>query len=48
MTPALRIAVADDEPRMRDYYQDTLPLLGHRVTCAARTWSSTVAATPPT
>ncbi len=37
MTPALRIAVADDEPRMRDYYQDTLPLLGHRVTCAART-----------
>jgi two-component system, response regulator PdtaR len=37
MTPALRIAVADDEPRMRDYYQDTLPLLGHRVTCAAPT-----------
>ena len=37
MTPALRIAVADDEPRMRDYYQDTLPLLGYRVTCAAPT-----------
>jgi AmiR/NasT family two-component response regulator len=37
MTPALRIAVADDEPRMRDYYRDTLPLLGHRVTCAAQT-----------
>ena len=37
MTPALRIAVADDEPRMRDYYQDTLPLLGHRVTCVAPT-----------
>ncbi|HMF35697.1 MAG TPA: ANTAR domain-containing protein [Isosphaeraceae bacterium] len=37
MTPALRIAVADDEPRMLDYYQDTLPLLGHRVTCAAPT-----------
>jgi len=37
MTPALRIAVADDEPRMLDYYQDTLPLLGHRVTCAAAT-----------
>jgi two-component system, response regulator PdtaR len=37
MTPALRIAVADDEPRVLDYYQDTLPLLGHRVTCAAPT-----------
>src|SRR5271157_13315 len=37
MTPALRIAVADDEPRMLDYYQDTLPLLGHRVTCATPT-----------
>ena len=37
MTPALWIAVADDEPRMLDYYQDTLPLLGHRVTCAAPT-----------
>lgn len=37
MTPSLRIAVADDEPRMRDYYRDTLPLLGHRVTCAAGT-----------
>ena len=51
MTPALRIAVADDEPRMRDYYQDTLPLLGHRVTCAAGpagTWSSTAATTTPT
>ena len=37
MNAALRIAVADDEPRMRDYYQDILPLLGHQVTCAART-----------
>jgi response regulator NasT len=37
MTHPLRIAIADDEPRMRDYYRDTLPLLGHRVTCAART-----------
>jgi response regulator NasT len=32
----LRIAVADDEPRMRDYYLDTLPRMGHRVECTAR------------
>jgi two-component system, response regulator PdtaR len=32
----LLIAVADDEPRMRDYYRDTLPLLGHRVLCAVQ------------
>jgi response regulator NasT len=37
MNRNLRIAVADDEPRMRDYYQDILPLLGHRVICAAQT-----------
>jgi AmiR/NasT family two-component response regulator len=37
MTRSIRIAVADDEPRMRDYYQNILPLLGHRVTCAAQT-----------
>jgi response regulator NasT len=37
MIPTMRIAVADDEPRMRDYYQHTLPLLGHRVICAAQT-----------
>jgi len=37
MTDALRIAVADDEPRMRDYYREILPLLGHRVICAAQT-----------
>jgi two-component system, response regulator PdtaR len=36
MKAALSIAVADDEPRMRDYYCSTLPLLGHRVTVAAR------------
>ncbi len=36
MTAALSIAVADDEPRMRDYYSSTLPLLGHRVVVAAR------------
>ena len=36
MTAALSIAVADDEPRMRDYYCSTLPLLGHRVVVVAR------------
>jgi response regulator NasT len=37
VTPTLRIAVADDEPRMRDYYLHILPLLHHRVICAAQT-----------
>ena len=36
MTAALSIAVADDEPRMRDYYCSTLPLLGHRVVVVAQ------------
>lgn len=31
MTQCLRIAVADDEPDMRDYYSRILPRLGHRV-----------------
>ena len=37
MTRSLRIAVADDEPGMRDYYQEILPLLGHQVACVAQT-----------
>ncbi len=37
MNRALRIAVADDEPRMLQFYQEILPLLGHEVVCAART-----------
>jgi AmiR/NasT family two-component response regulator len=36
MTRALRIAVADDEPRMRDYFQKILPRLGHQVVAVAR------------
>ena len=36
MKAALNIAVADDEPRMRDYYRKTLPLLGHQVVVAAQ------------
>jgi response regulator NasT len=37
MTVALRIAVADDEPRMRDYYRHTLAQMGHQLACAAET-----------
>lgn len=37
MTKALRIAVADDEPEMREYLQETLSLLGHELTCAVAT-----------
>jgi response regulator NasT len=37
MTPTIRIAVADDEIRMLDYYRNTLPRLGHRVICAVQT-----------
>ena len=36
MTQPLRIAVADDEPDMRDYFARILPLLGHRVVAVAR------------
>jgi len=35
MTPPLRVAVADDEPDMRDYFTRILPRLGHRVVAAA-------------
>lgn len=37
MTDSLRIAVADDELDMRDYFQRILPLLGHKVVSAAST-----------
>jgi two-component system, response regulator PdtaR len=37
MKRLLRIAVADDEPRMRDYFQKILPRLGHEVVAAAKT-----------
>jgi response regulator NasT len=36
MIRSLRIAVADDEPAMRDYYKKVLTVLGHEVVCAAR------------
>jgi response regulator NasT len=35
MTRPLRIAVADDEQDMRDYFQTILPTLGHEVVAAA-------------
>jgi two-component system, response regulator PdtaR len=36
MTRALRIAVADDELDMRDYFQQILPILGHEVVAVAQ------------
>lgn len=36
MSHSLRIAVADDEPDMRDYFQQVLPRLGHSVVAAAQ------------
>jgi response regulator NasT len=37
MNRSLRIAVADDEPDMRDYFRKILPRLGHQVVSAAET-----------
>ena len=37
MSRALRIAVADDEPDMQDYFRTILPLLGHEVVSVAKT-----------
>ena len=37
MTRSLRIAVADDESDMRQYFQCMLPRLGHRVVSVAST-----------
>lgn len=35
MTRSLRIAIADDEPDMREYFQKILPRLGHQVVVVA-------------
>ncbi|MCC6418235.1 MAG: response regulator [Gemmataceae bacterium] len=43
MSRSLKIAVADDEPRMLDFYREILPLLGHEVVCAAQTGAELVA-----
>src|SRR5262249_43028276 len=37
MNRSLRIAVADDEPDMRDYFRKILPRLGHQVVSVAET-----------
>jgi CheY-like chemotaxis protein len=37
MNHNLRIAIADDEGDMRDYFQMMLPSLGHTVVSAAKT-----------
>lgn len=36
MSAPLRIAVADDEPDMRDYFATILPYMGHQVVAVAR------------
>jgi len=36
MTKSLRIAVADDEPDMREYFEAILPRLGHSVVAVAK------------
>lgn len=43
MERSLRIAVADDEPDMRDYYRMILPRLGHEVVAVAATGEDLVA-----
>ena len=43
MNRSLKIAVADDELDMRDYFQQILPLLGHKVVGAAKDGSELVA-----
>ena len=43
MNPSLRIAVADDEPRMREFYQQILPLLGHEVVFIASSGKDLIA-----
>lgn len=37
MNRSLRVAVADDEPRMRTYFEEILPRLGHTVVAVAQT-----------
>ena len=43
MSQPLRIAVADDEPDMRDYFARILPRLGHQVVAVASTGAELVA-----
>lgn len=43
MTSRLRIAVADDEPEMRDFFQKVLSRIGHQVVLAAESGDELVA-----
>jgi AmiR/NasT family two-component response regulator len=43
MTRSLKIAIADDELDMRDYFQQILPVLGHHVVAAAKDGGELVA-----
>jgi response regulator NasT len=43
MTQPIRIAVADDEPDMRDFYVRVLPRLGHEVVAVAATGTELLA-----
>jgi response regulator NasT len=43
MSRPLKIAVADDEPRMLEFYREILPLLGHEVVGAVQTGRELVA-----
>ncbi|HEY5312733.1 MAG TPA: response regulator [Pirellulales bacterium] len=42
MDRALRVIVADDDQLARDFYQEILPEMGHRVVCAAASGSELV------
>jgi len=42
MKHPLRIAIADDEPEMLDYLQESLGILGHEVVCLAETGAELV------
>ena len=44
MTPSYRIAVADDEPVMREYFGELLPELGHELVAAVETGRALVRA----
>jgi two-component system, response regulator PdtaR len=50
MNASLTIAVADDEPRMREYYREALARMGHKVSIAAASGRELIdgcRATPP-
>lgn len=42
MTTSLRIAVADDEPEMRDFFAKVLPRFGHQVVAIAENGSELI------